>query len=162
MPGVITLKLVDESNWRQALTLAVLPAQQHFVADHHPVVAIALAKAYIRPGGLNWLPYAIYANQQMVGFVEIVLDRHQPDDCWVFHFFIDQQYQGQGYGRMAMEQLITNLKQLEPACTGISLVVHPENTTAQLFYRRMGFSPTGNERWGEPIYRLHFRPEHGS
>lgn len=156
MQNVITLKPVDESNWRQALTLSVLPSQQRFVADSAPVAAIALAKAYIRPGGLTWLPYAIYADQQMVGFVEIALEQNQPDDCWVFHFFIDHNHQGRGYGLAAMQALILLIKQTQPTCTGMCLVVHPENAAAELFYRRIGFEATGEERWGEPIYRLNF------
>lgn len=159
MPSIITLKLVDESNWRQALTLSVLPSQQHFVADHLPVVAIALAKAYIRPDGLTWQPYAIYADQQMVGFVEVALERHQPDDCWLFHFFIDHNHQGRGYGRAAMQALIRLIKQTQPTCTAMCLVVHPENAAAQLLYHRIGFEATGEYRWGEPIYRLSFRDD---
>jgi len=154
MQNAITLKPVDESNWRQALTLSVLPSQQRFVADHVSVAAIALAKAYIRPDGLNWLPYAIYADHDMVGFVEIALERNQPDDCWVFHFFIDHNYQGRGYSQAAMQALILIIKQTQPTCTGMCLVVHPENAAAQLLYRRIGFEATGEERWGEPIYRL--------
>lgn len=159
MPNAITLKPVDESNWRQTLTLSVLPSQQRFVAEHVPVAAIALAKAYIRPDGLTWLPYAIYAAHDMVGFVAIALEPDQPDDCWVFHFFIDHNHQGRGYGRAAMQALILLIKQTQPTCTGMCLVVHPENAAAQLLYRRMGFEATGEERWGEPIYRLNFRDD---
>ncbi len=159
MQNAIILKPIDESNWRQALTLSVLPSQQRFVSDHVPVAAIALAKAYIRPDGLNWLPYAIYTDQHMVGFVEIALEGNQPDDCWVFHFFIDHNYQGQGYGQAAMQALILIIKQTEPACTGICLVVHPENAAAQLLYRRIGFEATGEERWDEPIYRLNLHDD---
>ena len=39
--------------------LSVHPEQQRFIADHEPIAAIALAKAYIRPDGLVWLPYVI-------------------------------------------------------------------------------------------------------
>lgn len=41
----VELKLITEENWREALTLAVDPAQQPFVAGVTPVAAIALAKS---------------------------------------------------------------------------------------------------------------------
>lgn len=153
---MITLQSINESNWRDTLALTVQPAQQRFVADYVPIAAIALAKAYVRPGGMTWLPYAIYADQQLVGFVEIALKPNQPEDVWVFHFFIDQHFQGQGYGKAAMRALVILVKDIEPRSTGISLVVHPENVVAQSLYQSVGFEATGEERWGEPAYRLGF------
>lgn len=87
---MITLQPVTESNWGDTLRLTVHPTQQRFVAAFTPIAAIALAKAYIRPWGWRWLPYAIAADQEMVGFFVIALEPKQPADCWLFHFFIDQ------------------------------------------------------------------------
>lgn len=154
---MITLQPVTEINWRDTLVLAVYPAQQRFIADYTPITAIALAKAYVRPLGMTWLPYAIYNNSHLVGFVEIAFNLGQPEDCWVFHFFIDHRFQGQGYGKAAIQTLVTLIREIEPACTGVSLVVHPENVVARQFYQGVGFEPTGEERWGEPVYRLVFK-----
>jgi diamine N-acetyltransferase len=153
---MITLQQVNESNWRRTLALTVHPAQQRFIADYVPIAAIALAKAYIRPSGMTWIPYAIFANQQMVGFVEIALEPGQPKDCWVFHFFIDHRFQGHGYGKAAIHALVAMIREIEPNCTGVSLVVHPENVAAQYLYQSVGFEATGEEQWGEPAYRLGF------
>lgn len=153
---MITLQPVTESNWRETLTLTVVPEQQRFVADFAPIAALALAKAYIRPGGTTWLPYAIYANQQMVGFAAIALANNQRPDAWLFHFFIDQQFQGQGYGKAAIQAILALLQTEQPQCTGMSLVVHPENKVAQSLYQQSGFVATGEIRWGEPVYRFLF------
>lgn len=48
----ISLQRVTRRNWRDTLQLRVHPDQQRFVADHAPIAAIALAKAFVRPGGL--------------------------------------------------------------------------------------------------------------
>jgi diamine N-acetyltransferase len=48
----ICIKLISSDNWREALELSVHDEQQKFVASINSPVAIALAKAYIRPGGL--------------------------------------------------------------------------------------------------------------
>src|SRR5438105_4947365 len=85
---VVQLHAVDRTNWRQTLQLAVAPHQQRFIADYFPVAGIALAKAYIRPDDMVWIPYAIYADEQMVGFVEIAYNVENPDSCWIYHFFI--------------------------------------------------------------------------
>ena len=153
---MIHLQLVDESNWREAMGLAVRPEQQRFVADNMPIVAVALSKAYIRPGGLTWLPYAIYDDQQMVGFVEIAFAGNGRSDCWVYHFFIDYRYQGRGYSKTALLEMFDVIKQVHPQGTGITLVVHPENSAARRLYESGGFLLTGEEMWGELVYRLGF------
>ena len=68
----LSLQEVTRENWRDTLSLNVFPEQQRFIADYVPIAAIALAKAYIRPGGLVWVPYAFYAKAEMVGFTEVV------------------------------------------------------------------------------------------
>ena len=94
----LSLREVTQENWRATLGLAVFPEQQRFIADYVPIAAIALAKAYIRPGGLVWVPYAFYAATEMVGFTELAYEPGSPDNYWIFHFFIDHHYQGRGYG----------------------------------------------------------------
>lgn len=71
----LSLQEVTRENWRATLSLAVLPEQQLFIADYTPIAAIALAKAYIRPAGLLWVPYAFYADAEMVGFTELMSQR---------------------------------------------------------------------------------------
>ncbi len=97
----ITLREITRENWRAALSLAVHPEQQRFTADHTPIAAIMLAKAYIRPDGLVWIPYAIYAAEEIVGLIELAYEPDSQEQYWVYHFFIDHSQQGQGYGKAA-------------------------------------------------------------
>ncbi len=153
----VWLRPVTEENWRATLHLAVHPDQQRFTADFAPIAAIALAKAYIRPGGRTWVPYAIYADAEPVGLFELAYQPGSTDDYWLFHFFIDQRYQERGYGTAALAHLIALVKREHPRCQALQLVVHPENTRAQRLYTRAGFRATGAQRWGEPVYRLALR-----
>ncbi len=155
--GSILLGEVTHENWRATLRLTVYPDQQRFIAEYAPIAAIALAKAYIRPGGMTWVPYAISADSTMVGFVELAYEPDTVDEYWVFHFFIDQHFQGRGYGKAALEQFIELVKREHPQCQLLHLVVHPENHRAQRLYLGAGFRPTGTERWGEPVYQLALR-----
>jgi diamine N-acetyltransferase len=150
----VTLRAVTQENWLATLALEVEPDQQRFVAGFAPIAAIALAKAYIRPGGALWEPYAIYMGSSPVGFIELAYTPASADDYWIFHFFIDRRFQGRGYGRAALATFIAFVRANHAACTTLQLVVHPENHHARQFYINAGFRPTGSARWGEPIYQL--------
>lgn len=156
----IRIRAVTHENWRETLELAVRPEQQRFVSDYAPIAAIALAKAYIRPGGMTWAPYAIYAGATMVGFLALAYEPDSTDQYWLFHFFIDQRYQGRGYGRGALQRFVEMVRREYPQCQTLQLVVHPENASAQRLYTTAGFQPTGAERWGEPVY--HYRMKNPS
>lgn len=132
----VTIEEVTRANWRATLALGVAPEQQRFIADYTPIAALALAKAYIRPFGFVWTPYAFYAQGEgesaaepegeLVGFTMLAHTPESADDYWLFHFFIDQRFQGRGYGELALQRL----------------------------YARVGFRPTGAMLDGEPRFIL--------
>jgi len=153
----ISLYQVSEVNWRATLQLAVHPDQQRFIADYVPIAAIALAKAFIRPGGLIWIPYAIYADGQMVGLIELAYERNSAAHYWIYHFFIDQVQQGKGYGKAALQAFIVLVKEQHPNCQQLKLTVHPENSRARSLYTSVGFRPTGAQQDDEPVYMLRVR-----
>ncbi len=150
----ITLKPVTNENWQEALQLEVHSEQQKFVADAIPPVAIALAKAYVRPGNKLVAPYAIYSLDRLVGFLSLHYTPDSFDDFWIFHFFIDKRYQGQGYGQATIDQLVELIKQNHPTCHRIRLTVHPENKAGQQFYTKVGFVSDNVLTFGEPTYSL--------
>jgi len=150
----ITLREITGENWRATLALAVHPEQQRFIADHAPIAAIALAKAYVRPDGMEWLPFAIYADAEMIGLIELAYQLGSADQYWVYHFFIDRSRQGKGYGKAAFLAFIRLIREQHPSCRQLNLTVHPENHRAQRLYIGLGFQPNGRELWGEPVYCL--------
>ena len=150
----ITIREVTRDNWQAALRLVVHSEQQRFIADYTPIAAIALAKAYIRPGGLNWVPYAFYAGITMIGFAELAYEPGSVESYWLFHFFIDSHFQGQGYGKQALQTLLHFIKAQLVECRAIYITVHPENERAIRLYTNAGFQATGEERWEEPVYRF--------
>ena len=153
----ITMREVTRDNWQETLRLTVHPAQQRFIADYESIAAIALAKAYIRPGGLVWLPCAFYADVTMVGFTVLAYEPGSEENYWFFHFFIDKHYQGQGYGKQALQTLLQFIKEHFVECRAIYITVHPENERAIRLYTAAGFQATGEERWGESVYRFALR-----
>lgn len=149
----ISFQPITEANWRATLTLAVRPDQHRFVADAVPIAAIVLSKAFIRPGGKIWQPYAIYADGALIGILALAFTHGSHNDYWIYHFFIDQRYQGRGYGGRSLQAFLQLVGEQHPACRALQLTVHPENHLAQRLYVHAGFAPSGVELAGEPIYR---------
>jgi diamine N-acetyltransferase len=149
----ISLHEITAANWRTTLTLSVLPEQQRFIADYTPIAALVLAKAYVRPGGLRWTPYAIAVEQTLVGLVALVYQPESTDDYWLYHFFIDHHYQGQGLGTAALGALLNLVSRQHPTCQQVKLTLHPENERARQLYTRLGFEVTGERIDGEVVYR---------
>jgi diamine N-acetyltransferase len=146
----VRLTTIDRSNWREALQISVHPDQLHFVADHQPVALVILAKSYIRPGDVDWVPHAIVDdNDTMVGLVALA---HDASTCEIHHLVIDAPLQGQGLGRAAVGAIIEQLRQRAPTCRTLTLTVHPDNHQAQRLYRSAGFAPTGAVRHDEPVW----------
>jgi diamine N-acetyltransferase len=150
----VTVHEVTRANWRDALQLAVRPDQQRFVADYAPIAAILLSKAYVRALGMIWEPYAFVVDSEMVGLAALAAEPERADLRWIFHFFIDERFQGRGYGREALAAFISQVKVSQPVCRSLQLTVHPENHVAQRLYLGMRFTPTGAELDGEPVYYL--------
>lgn len=150
----VTVREVTRENWRATLQLTVAPEQQRFIAEYAPIAAIALAKAYIRPGGLVWTPYAFYADTELVGFAALAYEPGSAENYWLYHFFIDQRHQGRGYGKQSLDAFIQFVKARHPQCHALQLTVHPQNQRAQHLYAQAGFRPTGEELDGELVYEL--------
>jgi diamine N-acetyltransferase len=153
--ATITLVEVNTANWRDTLELSVHPEQQRFVAEYFPIAAIALAKAYIRPYDMIWIPYAIYADDDLVGFIELACKPDSENQYWIYHFFIDQSQQGKGYGKQALNAFIRLVRENYALCREFRLSVHPDNIAAVQLYAGRGFQPTGEAfDNGELVYGL--------
>jgi diamine N-acetyltransferase len=144
----VTLKEITKDNWRQCIDLKVGPGQQDFVASN----LYSIAESKFEP---DWAPQAIYQGEMMVGFT-----MYGPDPStgsyWIIRLMVDERHQGQGYGRAAMQEIITRLKAI-PNCTEIKISFAPENRIAERLYRSLGFQSTGLIIDGEVVLRLPVR-----
>ncbi|MGE7863647.1 GNAT family N-acetyltransferase [Bacillus mobilis] len=148
----VQLKVVTRENWEDALKLQVKENQTRFV----PAVAVSLAKVYIKPDGDNveYIPFAIYDGNLMVGFIMHAVIRETTDMYWINGFIIDQKQQGNGYGKAALQESIYLIKNTCKACKEIRLTVHKENLSAKKLYELYGFQSLGLDYDGEQVYRL--------
>jgi diamine N-acetyltransferase len=112
---------------------------------------VILAKAYVRPGDLDWEPLALTAADSVVGVVALA---HARTHTELLHLAIDVSKQGRGVGSAAVELLVAHVAETRPSSQEVRLTVHPDNARAQRLYRSRGFLPNGQVRDGEPMWSL--------
>jgi diamine N-acetyltransferase len=143
--AVIELHEVTAETVRAVCLLHVAPAQRGFVAPN----AVSFAEAMFEPKA--WFR-AVVADDIPVGFVMLSVDTVEPE-YYLWRFMIDQRYQGRGYGRAAVQQVIEHVRTL-PNAAELLVSWVPEAGGPEPFYRGLGFEPTGEVDEGEVVARL--------
>ena len=144
----VTLREINRDNFRQCVRLETFEEQKGFVSPN----VFSIAQSKVEP---NLAPYAIYDDEEMVGFIMYGPD--SDEDCYVvMRLMIDKNHQGKGFGRAAMEEAIRRMKR-EPDCREIALSFAPENTNAERLYESLGFRRTGEVVEGEVVMRLRLK-----
>lgn len=141
----IELREITRDNWVECVRLKVDETQKNFVASNDN----SLAMAAYEPG-LN--PRAIYNSEDtMVGFIMYGW-WDEKGAWWIARMMVDKGYQGQGYGRAAIEQAIEVMEQERPG-QEIGLSFEPANHAAAALYAKLGFQLTGEDGDGETVMR---------
>jgi diamine N-acetyltransferase len=141
----VSLREITPENFKECLELKVADDQVLFVAPN--VKSIAISKVF--PA---CLPFAVYADDQMVGFVMYGFDA-KDGRFYLERLMIDEKFQGRGYGKAATLEVIERLKQNDD-CKEIYLSIYSENTNAEKLYTSIGFERTGEISQGEIVMRL--------
>ncbi len=145
----ISFKPVTRDNWEDALKLKVFPEQQKFA----PSAAESLATAYIKPWDEAVDPYCIYAEDQLVGLFYLSYTPDSEDNYWIGGFIIDHKFQGRGFGKAALRNMLSFIPREHPNCREIKLTVEKENSLAQKLYHSLGFASTHQtNKYDEIIY----------
>lgn len=140
----IELRDITEDNYRECLELNAGVINKDFV----DTVAWSLAEAWVFYNDSK--PFAIYADNKIVGYVLLYVGENNPQ---IINFMIDERYQKNGYGKSAATLCINYLKK-EFGATRISLPVEPENIAAQKLWTSVGFEMTNVLEEGYYFMRL--------
>lgn len=133
----VHLRNVTRDNFRECSNLQVAESQKNLVAT----TTQSLAEAYVDP---NLFPLAIYdvaacgyekPEIPMIGFTMYEIFTGVG---FIMRLMIDKQYQGQGYGRATMIEVIRRLK-LSPNVEVIATSYQKENEVAAKLYQSLGF-----------------------
>ena len=138
---MIELRTINENNYTDCLNLKASVANTIFVDS----VAYSLAEAWVHYKDTK--PFAIYADETMIGFVSMYVGE---ENYQIINFLIDDAYQKKGYGTAAAKLCIATvykgniIKNLIMDCQSYTKY-RPNETTGGIFvsWRRKEELPTG-------------------
>ena len=135
----VTLRDITGDNYFQVLELKISPKQEaaKFVS---PVVRSLADAWFYREEGITY-PKAIYADEDLVGFIMYELDTEE-QQVFVWRFLIDQAFQGRGYGRQTIEAVVEMAKQ-QTQMTKVVADYVDGNEPMKKILLNLGFEETG-------------------
>ena len=148
----IILKPIDDTN-REAVLKLTVREDQPFVAPNDVSLRQADEANAEDPGVAR--PFAIYADEKLVGFCMFAFDPEEedPDDrYWLWRFMIDKSEQGKGYGQAALAEIIKYFR--DNGADQLWLSTEPENECGVHVYHKAGFKETGDIDDGEAVFVL--------
>lgn len=146
----IELLEINEENREECLALKAAPSQAEFIASNEKSLRQAEEAAGVAR------PYAIYADGEMIGFTMFAFDHEEKpgQKYWLWRFMIDEKFQGKGYGRYALREILKYFR--EHGADTMTLSTKASNTRALSLYHQFGFWETGEENDGEIVLKLCF------
>jgi len=161
------ISILDD-NMKECIELSVLQEQENFVASNAYSLAEAYAvnKKYAETGeGSIAMPYAVYENGNMVGFV--MYGYFPPDDddeeeaysrdehiYYVWRLLIDKNHQGRGIGREVVKQVMAEIKMKPHGEANYCYVSYePTNIASKTTFASYGFEEDGRVLDGEVVAR---------
>ncbi len=136
---MIEFREITEENFYDVISLEVSTEQHEakFVAGN--VKSLAEAWLYREAGDV--FPYAIYAHDELVGFILIDID-DETSEYMIWRMMIDKNHQGKGYGQKVVEKVIEIAQSRDDTDTVIANYVKG-NDAMQSIVTRLGFKQTG-------------------
>ena len=139
---MIRLETINPDNWR--LRLKVSDAQKSFVADSATMLARAYAYRESRSKA-----YVIYNDTLPVGMA-LYYDCAELNAYDLSQLFIDERYQGNGFGIEATKQILDKMKS-DSKYDKVILCYIDGNEVAKNMYEKLGFKLTGDRDEDEII-----------
>ena len=152
----LELRPVTVANWNSLIKLKVREDQKDFVASN--LYSIAEAQfGFEEEGHWSLSPFGVYVEDEPVGFAMTGLNyAHSHFQGLILRLMVDEKYQGQGYGRAAMEAMLGTFRSDE--CVNVVCITYePENDPARKLYASLGFEETGEYMENEVVALLRLR-----
>lgn len=152
----LELRPVTVENWNSLIKLKVREDQKNFVASN--LYSIAEAQFGFEEGGhWNLFPFGLYMQNEPVGFAMTGLNyAHSHFQGLIVRLMVDEKYQGRGYGRSAMERILTTF-QADQSVRVVCITYEPDNDPARKLYASLGFEETGEFMENEVVALLRLR-----
>ncbi len=134
----ISLRPITQDNFEHFIDLEVHEHQRLYLASN----VFSIAEASFFP---HYTTRGIFADEIPVGFLMYVAalpeEASKHGEYYIWRFMLDKQFQGQGYGRAALQLLLEELRAKEDA-RKIIISYAPDNLVAKHFYASLGFVET--------------------
>ena len=91
----------------------------------------------------------------LLGFIMYGKEPRDNNEYWIDRLMIDEKYQKNGFGKIAMEIIIEKIKQ-DKTQNKIKLSTDPENIIGRKFYSKLGFEETGEMHDDEVLMILEY------
>ena len=127
---MINLKEITSKNLKSIIDLNVKEDQKDYVALN----SVSIAQGHYSNSA--WFK-GIFNDNRPVGFVmlDLIKEEHK---CFLWRFMIDHKYQGKGFGKIALTQVIDFVRSLN-LYTYIATSYVPAENGAGGFYKNFGF-----------------------
>ena len=127
---MINLRDITKRNLISIIDLDVSEHQKDQVASN----AVSIAQGHYSNSA--WFK-GIFNDDIAVGFVmlDLIIEKNK---CFLWRFMIDKKYQGKGYGKIALTQVIDYVKSLN-VFDEIKTSYVPSENGAEEFYKNFGF-----------------------
>ena len=147
----LELRIIDDTNKDAVELLEVSDDQKQYIATNKDSLITACKEEHREVAR----PFAIYADHRIIGFTMFAFDltSSDPNDrYWLWRFMIDKNFQGNGYGSIALEKIIDYFKR--HGADHILLSTKESNTSALSLYHKYQFAETGEMNDEEIVLRL--------
>ena len=142
---MIYLEEINPNNWR--LGLKVAKEQENYVSSDFRILARAYAYREYRSKA-----FVIYKDSTPIGMA-MYYDCDELNAYDFSQFFIDERYQGNGYGYLAACKIIDMMK-TDGKFRKVILCYIEGNEAAKKMYEKMGFYHTGKNDGNEIIMQM--------
>ena len=152
----VELRPVTAKNWQALIKLQVREDQREFVASN--LYSIAETQfGHEEEGHWNFYSFGVYANDEPVGFIMYGINyEHSRFHGFIARLMVDENHQGKGYGRAAMEQILETFR-ADERVRQIGISYEPHNKVAQALYASLGFVEPGELIEGETLAVMKLR-----
>lgn len=127
---MINLREITSKNLKSIIDLNVKEDQKDYVASN----SVSIAQGHYSKSA--WFK-GIFNDDRPVGFVMLDLIEEE-NKCFLWRFMIDRKYQGKGFGKIALTQVIDFVRSLN-LYTYIATSYVPAENGAGGFYKNFGF-----------------------
>ena len=136
---------VTRDTWEECIGLSVSDEQEDFIASNCESILLSKFEE-------NCYPLCIYNDDEMVGF--LMYDIDPETKRWeLSRLMVDEEYQGNGYGKQALSLLLAQLKE-KLGSIPFYTSIEPENIVMKELIQSLNFAPTGEIMWDEEVYMV--------